>query len=186
VKRKRYPRKFQRMAVERMRTCEDVGELAKELGVTRRCLYKWWAKLDLGENGEESARASTHEGSYRKQVLRLKQLLAEKTLEVDFFKGTLQKIRGSTPEDWRVWRDGIYEQIREVMPLQGGLTIERSRLADFRGLIPPWGPDSFRSTIHSLARLLVTRVFLGCYCAGNRSDHRALAAMKKNASHIRT
>jgi hypothetical protein len=34
VKRKRYPRKFQRMAVERMRTCEDVGELAKELGVT--------------------------------------------------------------------------------------------------------------------------------------------------------
>jgi transposase len=92
VKRKRYPRKFQRMAVERMRTCEDVGELAKELGVTRRCLYKWRAKLDLAESGGESARASTHEGSYRKQVLRLKQLLAEKTLEVDFFKGALQKI----------------------------------------------------------------------------------------------
>ena len=92
VKRKRYPRKFQRMAVERMRTCEDVGELAKELGVTRRCLYKWRAKLDLAESGEESARASTHERSYRKQVLRLKQLLAEKTLEVDFFKGALQKI----------------------------------------------------------------------------------------------
>ena len=69
VKRKRYPRKFQRMAVERMRTCQDVGELAKELGVTRRCLYKWRAKLDLAESGEESARASTHEGSYRKQVL---------------------------------------------------------------------------------------------------------------------
>jgi len=31
-KRKRYPRKFQRMAVERMETCESVGELAKELG----------------------------------------------------------------------------------------------------------------------------------------------------------
>jgi hypothetical protein len=80
------------MAVERMRTCEDVGELAKELGVTRRCLYKWRAKLDLAESGEESARASTHEGSYRKKVLHLKQLLAEKTLEVDFFKGALQKI----------------------------------------------------------------------------------------------
>jgi len=51
VKRKRYPRKFQRMAVERMRTCEDVGELAKELGVTRRCLYKWRAKLDLADSG---------------------------------------------------------------------------------------------------------------------------------------
>ena len=92
VKRKRCPRKFQRMAVERMRNCEDVGELAQELGVTRRCLYKWRAKLDLLETGEESARPSTHEGSYRKQVQQLKRLLAEKTLEVDFFKGALQKI----------------------------------------------------------------------------------------------
>jgi Helix-turn-helix domain len=32
------------MAVEHMRTCEDVGELAKELGVTRRRLYKWRGK----------------------------------------------------------------------------------------------------------------------------------------------
>jgi transposase len=80
------------MAVERMRTSEDVGKLAQELGVTRRCLYKWRAKLDLLEPGEESARASTHEGSYRKQVQQLKRLLAEKTLEVDFFKGALQKI----------------------------------------------------------------------------------------------
>ena len=80
------------MAVERMRTCESVTELARELGVRPRCLYKWRAKLDLLASGEESARASTHEGSYRKQVLRLKQLLAEKTLEVDFFKGALQKI----------------------------------------------------------------------------------------------
>ena len=80
------------MAVERMKTCESVTELARELGVRPRCLYKWRAKLDLLESGEESARASTHEGSYRKQVLRLTQLLAEKTLEVDFFKGALQKI----------------------------------------------------------------------------------------------
>ncbi len=34
VKRKRYSRKFQRMAVERMRNCEDVGELADALGMT--------------------------------------------------------------------------------------------------------------------------------------------------------
>ena len=92
MKRKRYSRKFQRMAVERMRTCESVTALAQELGVRPRCLYKWRAKIDLLESGEESARASTHEGSYRKQVLHLKRLLAEKTLEVDFFKGALQKI----------------------------------------------------------------------------------------------
>ncbi len=92
MKRKRYPRKFQRMAVKRMESCEDVGELAKELGVTRRCLYKWRSKLDWLEPGEESVRARTHEGSYRSRLTAPQRLLAEKTLEVDFFKGALQKI----------------------------------------------------------------------------------------------
>jgi len=75
-----------------METCDDVGQLAQELGVTRRCLYKWRAKLDLVEPGEESARPRTRESSYCKQTQQLKRLLAEKTLEVDFFKGALQKI----------------------------------------------------------------------------------------------
>jgi len=93
VKRKRYSRKFQRMAVERMRTCEDVGELAQELGVTRRCLYKWRAKLEMVEPGEEASRPSTHMASYRREIQQLKRLLAEKTMEVDFFKGALQKVK---------------------------------------------------------------------------------------------
>ncbi len=92
MKRKRYSRKFQRMAVERLRTCEDVGELARELGVTRRCLYKWRTKLEVVEPGEEASRPSTHTASYRKEIQQLKRLLAEKTMEVDFFKGALQKI----------------------------------------------------------------------------------------------
>jgi transposase len=92
VKRKRYSRKFQRMAVERMKTCDDVGELAQELGVTRRCLYKWRTKLETVEPGEESSRPSTHASSYRKEIQQLKRLLAEKAMEVDFFKGALQKV----------------------------------------------------------------------------------------------
>jgi len=80
------------MAVAHMRSSENVGELARELGVTRRCLYKWRAKLDQVGPGEESARPSTRESSYRKQAQRLKQMLAEKTMEVDFFKGALQTI----------------------------------------------------------------------------------------------
>ena len=92
MKRKRYSRKFQRRAVERMRTCESVSELARELGVRPRCLYKWRAKLEAIEPGEETARPSTHAAADRKENQRLKRLLAEKTLEVDFFRGALQKI----------------------------------------------------------------------------------------------
>ena len=58
-KRKRYSRKLQRMAVEHMKTCESVGELAKELGVTQRSLYKWRRKLETVEAGEEASRPAT-------------------------------------------------------------------------------------------------------------------------------
>jgi transposase-like protein len=81
VKRKRYSRKFQRAAVARMETCEDVGELARELGVRPRCLYKWRRKLEMVEPGQEASRPSTHASAHRKEIYRLKQLLAEKTLE---------------------------------------------------------------------------------------------------------
>jgi transposase-like protein len=80
------------MAVARMETCEDVGELARELGVRPRCLYKWRRKLEMAEPGQEASRPSTHASAHRKEIHRLKQLMAEKTLEVDFFKGALQEI----------------------------------------------------------------------------------------------
>ncbi len=80
------------MAAERMRSSKKSERWRKNWAVTRRCLYKWRAKLDLVEPGEESARPNTHESSYRKQAQQLKRLLAEKTLEVDFCKGALQKV----------------------------------------------------------------------------------------------
>ena len=47
--------------------------------------------------------------AYRKQVHQLKRLLAEKTLEVDFFKGALQKIEARRQKSDDFWRDGIYD-----------------------------------------------------------------------------
>ena len=92
MERKRYSRKFQRMAVERMETCEDVGELARELGVRRGASTSGARSWKSIEPGQEASRPSTHASAHRKEIHRLKQLLAEKTLEVDFFKGALQKI----------------------------------------------------------------------------------------------
>ena len=69
--RKRYARKFQRAAVQGMKSCASVDELTKELGVTRRCLYQWRAKLDHLESEEEGPRPNSHESAYRKQADRL-------------------------------------------------------------------------------------------------------------------
>jgi transposase len=87
----RYAKSFRQMAVDRMRNCENIGALAEELGVHRRLLYKWRDQLEPVEVGEDQP-AKSPEGKLRQQVTDLQRLVADKTLEVDFFKGALQKI----------------------------------------------------------------------------------------------
>ena len=78
------------MAVERFTRCENATELARELGIDRGLLYKW---RKLQEQGEERAgRVNSGERRLHTEISELKRLLAEKALEVDFFKGALQKI----------------------------------------------------------------------------------------------
>ena len=79
------------MCVERMKRCNDIGALAKELDVHRRMLYRWRDQLDPAEKNEGPPQNS-REATLRKKVDQLQRALAEKTLEVDFFKGALQKI----------------------------------------------------------------------------------------------
>jgi transposase-like protein len=64
-----------------------VVELAQELGLRRTLLYKWRARLE-GPSQPVAPRKLTLEEENR----HLKQMLAERSLEVDFFKGALQKI----------------------------------------------------------------------------------------------
>ena len=82
----RYPKAFRKMAVERLKGCDNIIELSKELGVHRRLLYKWrdqWEPIDDGEAPPENSR----ERELRLQVAHLKRVVADKTLEADFFKG---------------------------------------------------------------------------------------------------
>ena len=79
------------MAVERLKSCENIVALSKELGVHRRLLYKWRDQLEPIEDGEGPP-ANSRERELRQQVGHLKRLVADKTLEADFFKGALQKI----------------------------------------------------------------------------------------------
>jgi transposase-like protein len=88
MRRKRiYTEEFRRLAVGRMQGCRNVSALAKELDVPRRLLYRWQMRLE-GPVAPITPRYAGVEEENRQ----LKQLLAERTLEVDFFKGALQKI----------------------------------------------------------------------------------------------
>jgi transposase-like protein len=80
------------MAVDRLNQCENIVALAKELGISRRLLYTWREQLEPRSSGE-GAPGTSREVTLRKEVSRLKRALAEKTLEVDFFKGALREVK---------------------------------------------------------------------------------------------
>jgi transposase len=88
----RYPKEFRRMAVERLKTCDNIVALSKELGIHRRLLYKWRDQFAPFDEHAEPATGSAPQATLRRKVHQLKRVLVDKTLEVDFFKGALQKV----------------------------------------------------------------------------------------------
>jgi transposase-like protein len=157
----RYSKKFRRKAVERLKTCDNIVALAKELGVHRRLLYKWRDQFAPFDESAEPATGSSPQATLRRKVHQIKRVLVDKTLEVDFFHRCLAKSRSSTPADRILWREGVYDQIEEMMPLQGSLSIERmcplaqvSRAGFYRhlqGVEPVLGDMEVRSTIQAIA-----------------------------------
>ena len=85
------PEEIRKMALERMKDCANITALAKEMSLSRSALYKWKWQTEAREEWAES-QASYPVRELRKQIQELKRVLAEKSLEVDFFKGALQKI----------------------------------------------------------------------------------------------
>jgi transposase-like protein len=79
------------MAGDRLTQCDNIGELAKELGISRRLLYTWREQLEPVASGEGPP-APSRAATLRHEVSRLKRVLAEKVLEVDFFPGTLHPV----------------------------------------------------------------------------------------------
>jgi transposase-like protein len=84
----RYSSEFRRQAVARMNACDNIVRLSQELGVARRLLYNWCERLDETSPPPQRSR----ELILRKQITNLKRRLANKTLEVDFFRRALQKV----------------------------------------------------------------------------------------------
>ena len=87
----KFPKAFRQMAVERLNHCDNIVDLATALGISRRLLYTWREKLEPLECSGEPP-ANSREATLRNEVSRLKRVLAEKVLEVDFFKGALQHV----------------------------------------------------------------------------------------------
>ena len=82
---------FRKQAVERMEETRNLGLLARELGVCVRTLYRWKDR-QLGREKKKVREPEAREKKLEGEIQQLKQSLAKRTLEVDFFKGALQKV----------------------------------------------------------------------------------------------
>jgi len=101
VAKRRYSKEFREFAVERLRGCENIVALARELQVSRRQLYRWRDELDPEMPGMEAPGQEARASTLRKEANHLKRVLAEKTLEVDFFRSALQKVEARRQQSSR-------------------------------------------------------------------------------------
>ena len=86
----KYTEEFRRQAVERMKESNNIRALARELGIDKRLLYDWRGRAtDLSD---QRAPANRKTRQLEQENRELQRLLGEKTREVDFFAGALQKV----------------------------------------------------------------------------------------------
>jgi predicted RNase H-like nuclease (RuvC/YqgF family) len=78
-----------RAAVDRMGCCTH-GQLAAELGISKRQLYSWRDHLRRLE--QRTKREGSRERALERENRQLKQALATKVLEADFLQGVLRRI----------------------------------------------------------------------------------------------
>jgi transposase len=118
----RYSRKFRCRAVERMNACENIVRLSRELRVCRTLLYKWRYQLEPTEAlSEEAPPQNCRESTLHREIGKLKRLLADKMVEVDFFRGALQKAEARRQ---RTDISGVKASTKKFeTPLQGSLSI---------------------------------------------------------------
>jgi len=75
-----------------MKSCNNVVALGRELKVHWRLLYRWKAAAEAGAAARERKGPEYREAVLREEINQLKVALADKAMEVDFFRGALRKI----------------------------------------------------------------------------------------------
>jgi hypothetical protein len=78
-----------RSAVDRMATCRH-EQLAAEMGISKRLLYSW--RKHLWSLERTAGASDTRERALERENRQLKEALATKVVEADFFRGVLRRI----------------------------------------------------------------------------------------------
>ena len=93
---RRHTIEFKRQAVERMKTAENIEALARELEIGRKLLYTWKYQFEGRPEPRHAnlgiATEDRKEQQFRDEIAKLKTALADKQLDIDFFRSALLKV----------------------------------------------------------------------------------------------
>ena len=91
-KRRNFPEEFKWQVVARMKESDNIQALAVELDLDRRMMYRWREQFARDSKGEWRPPQQAWDSRLRRDLTQLKRVLADQTIELDFFKGALQKV----------------------------------------------------------------------------------------------
>ena len=98
---RKYSPEFRARALELLKSCSNVSELARDLGIRRKWLYKWRnqarakaARTD-GDTKFPAPVAAVREPekeALRRRIADLERLVGRQTAEIDFFRNALRRV----------------------------------------------------------------------------------------------
>jgi transposase-like protein len=95
---RRHSREFKKQVVERMKSSDNLHELAREMGIERKLMYTWKYQFE-GRPEKNHANylgataPDTVEIRLRRENKDLKESLGEKAAELDFFVAALRRVK---------------------------------------------------------------------------------------------
>ena len=87
----KYSPEFRAQALERLKTCDSVSGLARELKISRKWLYLWRERARATEDAQTDE--DREKERLRKRVTDLEQLVGRQTAEIDFFRVPCEESR---------------------------------------------------------------------------------------------
>lgn len=87
---RKFTEAYRELAVRRLQETDKVSELCREMRISRQLLYQWRDRLEREKQKLDPARARVEQ--LRQENAALQRSLADKTLQLDFLRGALQKV----------------------------------------------------------------------------------------------
>lgn len=89
---RKFTPEYRREVVEKMKQCDNISALSRELGIKRKVLYEWKEKAERAGKPKTRPAPTPEVEKLKSGIAELEKLAGRQTLELDFFASALRRI----------------------------------------------------------------------------------------------